>query len=160
MFISKPFVKLTVIIRSTTDKESDMTVMAVFPLFLPKFAQAIENTDTLPFPLFVFLDGFVTSVNLNASMGDTLEAIRPGLWQDINTVIRANTAEIININGLIDTTFTIPSRLPIMTGVITLPTAHPSISPMGMPISESRNAWRTTILFICLGVVPMVLRRP
>ena len=158
--ISKPLARLTVSISSTTERDREMTVTVVFPLFLPKLAKAIEYTVTLLAERLSFFFPPDTPVYLKASMGDTFAAILPGFIQDIITVTRAKTAEIMNITGFAETMSSIPSSWPTIIGVSLPPISQPSMSPMGMPIRESSRACLLTILLSCLDVVPMVFSSP
>ena len=47
--MSKPLVKFTVTVSSTTARDRDVTVTAVLPRLRPRLAQAMESRET-PFP--------------------------------------------------------------------------------------------------------------
>ena len=51
--MSKPLVKFTVTVSSTTARDRDVTVTAVLPRLRPRLAQAMDSRDTPLRPFFV-----------------------------------------------------------------------------------------------------------
>ena len=152
--MSKPLVKFTVTVSSTTARDREVIVTAVLPRLRPRLAQAMAGREDRPAPLWArrFPEGRrdflpAPSVYRTASMGETLAATRPGRWQDRSTVNRANRAEPKKSAGLTDTTPDTPSRWEMITGVSCPPMSHPARSPRGMPRAERARAWYRMIRF-------------
>ena len=96
--MSKPPKKVASIFNSATARDREITTRAVFFLFRPRLAQAIDAGLTFPEERRRFLLP-VTSVYRTASTGDTFPAMRPGRAQDSSTVSRAKTAAKRKIQG-------------------------------------------------------------
>ena len=130
-------------------------------LFLPRLAKAIP-----PIPdrllLRSFREEMPVSAYFTASTGETFAAIRPGRPQESSTVATANSADAAKIRGELLTSVCIVSRLVLArtTGTRQDPTSQPAISPSGQPTPHSRRACCRMIRRSCLGVTPMVFRRP
>ena len=75
-------------------------------------------------------------------------------------MISANAAARAKMRQSADTVVSTPSRLAVMPGVSFAPTRQPSVSPSGMPATDSASACNLTMRRICRPVAPMVLSSP
>ena len=101
--MSKEFVIVNTLFKSTTAKDNDTIIMDVFPLLLPKLESAILQIFPPPEERFPFFFALLPSVKRNASIGETFAANLAGCPVDINIVTSENAAAPIKITGLTGT---------------------------------------------------------
>ena len=158
---SNPPTSMFTTFRTTSESARDANTTAVFFLFLSTFATAICVTRA-PLVAFSFLPEHSASLNLNASIGDTFPAMRPGFDTDSKTVITSKNAEAMNTSGDVLIVRDLPPMfvVPKTVGVSIDPSKYPRISPAGIPRMQRTTACVLITRLSCFCVAPMVFKSP